>query len=148
MDELSPTLRGGEQADADLQDQRTDAETQGEGAGEQQPAADSAGQQQRAFNAAMAAARRRAERDTEERMRRQTDDDIAAMRIPNPQKPGSYFSSKKELEEYSGALRRADAEKRARAENRSVDEVLEDEADKAFTVTIFHFWHSRAIPVM
>ena len=132
MDELNPTLSGGEQADVDLQDQRTDVEAQGEGQGEQKPAADGAGQQQREFNAAMAAARRRAEKDTAEKMARQMDEDIAAMRIPNPAKPGSFFTGKKDLEEYSGALRRADAERRAKAENRSVEDVLEDDEDRAF----------------
>ena len=132
MDELNPTLSGGEQADVDLQDQGTDVEAQGEGQGEAKPAADSAGQQQREFNAAMAAARRRAEKDTAEKMARQMDEDIAAMRIPNPAKPGSFFTGKKDLEEYSGALRRADAERRAKAENRSVEDVLEDDEDRAF----------------
>jgi len=131
MDEFNPTVSGGEQADVDLQDTGTDVGAQDEGQGADAPEAESA-DQQRAFNAAMAAARRRAERDTEARIRRQTDEDIAAMQIPNPTKPGSYFTSKKDLEDYSGALRRADAERRARADGRSVEEVLEDDADRAF----------------
>ena len=130
MDEFNPTLSGGEQEDVDLQN-GADAGAQGEGQGEQ-PGADNADQQRRQFNAAMAAARRRAEKDTEERMRLQTDDDIRNLRIPNPAKPGSYFNSKKDLEDYSGALRRAEAEKRAKAEGRSVEDVLEDDEDRAF----------------
>ena len=146
MDEFNPTVSGGEQADVDLQtgaDVGAQGEGQGaEGSAERAPAvpqrvpssddADSAGQQQRAFNAAMAAARRRAEKDTEGRVRRQYDEEIAAMRIPNPTKPGSYFASKKDLEDYSGALRQADAERRAQADGRSVEEVLEEDADRAF----------------
>lgn len=130
MDEFNPTLSGGEQEDVDLQN-GADAGAQGEGQGEQ-PGADNADQQRRQFNAAMAAARRRAEKDTEERMRLQTDDDIRNLRIPNPAKPGSYFTSKKDLEDYSGALRRAEAEKRAKAEGRSTEDVLEDDEDRAF----------------
>lgn len=130
MDELNPTVSGGEQADVDLQT-GTDVEAQGEGQGAEAPAAESA-DQQRAFNAAMAAARRRAEKDTEGRVRRQYDEEIAAMRIPNPTKPGSYFTSKKDLEDYSGALRRADAERRAQADGRSVEDVMEEDEDRAF----------------
>ena len=130
MDEFNPTLSGGEQGDVDLKN-GADAGAQGEGQGEQ-PGADSAGQQMRQFNTAIAAARRRAEKDTEERMRLQTDDDIKNLRIPNPAKPGSYFTSKKDLEDYSSALRRAEAEKRAKAEGRSAEDVLEDDEDRAF----------------
>ena len=130
MDELNPTMSGGEQEVVDLQE-GTDAEVKDEGQGTQ-PAAADAGQQQRAFNAAMAAARRKAEKDTEARVSRQYDEEIAAMRIPNPARPGSYFTSKKDLEDYSGALRRADAEKRAKAEQRSVEDVLEEDEDRAF----------------
>ena len=84
------------------------------------------------FNSAMAATRRRAERETEERMRLQTDSEIAGYRIPNPWKPGTFFTSKKDLEEYSTRLRAADARRRAKDQNKSVEEVLEDDADRAF----------------
>lgn len=132
MDEFTtnPTESGGAQEDVDLQN-GADAGAQDEGQG-QEPNADNVDQQRRAFNAAMAAARRRAEKDTGEKMRLKTDEDIAAMRIPNPAKPGSYFTSMKDLEEYSGALRRADAEKRAKATGRTTQDVLEDDEDRAF----------------
>ena len=140
MDEfMNPTTSGGEPADVDRQD--TTTQGQGEGQGTQPegdgqpggPAAEGADQRSaREFNAAMAAARRRAEKDTEARVRRQTDDDIAGYRIPNPAKPGTYFSSKKDLEDYSEALRRADAQQRAKAQGRSVEDVMEEDADRAF----------------
>lgn len=132
MDEftINPTESGGAQEDVDLQN-GADAGAQDEGQG-QEPNADNVDQQRRVFNAAMAAARRRAEKDTGEKMRLKTDEDIAAMRIPNPAKPGSYFTSMKDLEEYSGALRRADAEKRAKATGRTTQDVLEDDEDRAF----------------
>ena len=88
--------------------------------------------QKHAFNAAMAAARRKAEKETEERMSRQIDDDIRDQRIPNPTKPGTYFGSMAELKEYSGALRRADAEERAQKQGRSAEEILQEDDDKAF----------------
>ena len=129
MDEYNPTS-GGELADVDQQGAAEEVKDEGQGA---QPEAGDAGQQnQRQLNAAIAAARRRAEKDTAERVSRQVDDEIAAMQIPNPAKPGTFFTSKKDLEEYSGALRRADAERRAKAEGRSTEEVLEDDADRAF----------------
>ncbi len=141
MDEiLNPTVSGGEPADVDRQETTVQGQDEGQGtpaAGDGQPegkpASDSADQKSaREFNAAMAAARRRAERDTEEKVRKQTDSDIAAMRIPNPAKPGTYFSSKKDLEDYSAALRQADAQKRAREQGRSVEDVLEEDEDRAF----------------
>lgn len=140
MDEtLNPTMSGGELADVDQQD--TTTQGQGEGQGTQPegdgqtggPAAEGADQRSaREFNAAMAAARRRAEKDTEARVSRQYDEDIAGYRIPNPAKPGTYFSSKKDLEDYSEALRRADAQQRAKAQGRSVEDVMEEDADRAF----------------
>jgi len=131
MDELNPTVSGGEQEVVDLQETPAE-EVKDEGQGAEPGAGDAGRQDQRAINAAIAAARRRAERDTEERTRRQVDDDIAAMRIPNPAKPGTYFSSKKDLEDYSGALRAADAERRARAQGRTAADVLEEDADREF----------------
>ena len=141
MDEFAnPTMSGGEPEDVGRQDTNTqgqdagpDTSPEGDGLTGGKSAADGADQQgARAVNAAIAAARRRAERDTEERVRRQTDSDIAGYRIPNPAKPGTYFSSKKDLEDYSEALRRADAQQRAKAQGRSVEEVVEEDADRAF----------------
>lgn len=89
-------------------------------------------QQDRRFNAAMRAARQRAEEETTRRMRQETDNEIAGMRIPNPQRPGSYFESLEEMRRYSGSIRQADAQERAKKENRSVEEVLQDDEDKAY----------------
>lgn len=135
MDELNnPTLSGGELGSEDQQGAQQQTGTEGGQAGE--PAAGNADRQKakqdHAFNAAMAAARRQAERDTEAKIRKQMDDDIAGMRIPNPTKPGTYFSSKKELEEYSGALRQASAEKRAKESGRTVQDVMDEDADREF----------------
>ena len=108
----------------------------GEGAGAQAPDAGGAGRQKaeqdRRTNALMAATRRRAEQETRQRVERERDRSIAEMRIPNPYKPGTFFGSLKEMQDYSEALRRADAEKRAKASNRDVEEVMAEDEERAF----------------
>lgn len=136
MDEnQNPTLSGGEESAVALENGAEAASDEGEREGK--PDFGDAGRkdgdrQKHEFNAAMAAARRRAEKDTEERMSRQYDDDLKAMRIPNPVKPGSFFTSRKELEEYSNALRKADAEERGKKQGRSAEEIMEEDDDRAF----------------
>lgn len=88
--------------------------------------------QSREFNAAMAAARRRAEKETAERLERERDEKIAALKIPNPASPGTFFGGMKDLEAYGGQLRRADAEKRAKAQGRDVAEVMAEDEERAF----------------
>lgn len=102
---------------------------EGENAG---PADRQKPEQDHRFNAAMKAARQNAERDTAQRMGRETDERIAAMRIPNPAKPGSFFRSMEDLNEYSSVLRRHDAEDRAQKQGRSVEEIEEEDANRAY----------------
>lgn len=130
--EHNPTLSGGEQGGEDL---HAEQQTGSEG-GQSGNAAGSADRQKdkhdREFNAAMAAARRQAERDTEGRTRKAMEDELSAMQIPNPAKPGEYFRSYAELKEYSTALRKASAEKRAQESGRSVQDVMDEDADRDY----------------
>ena len=135
-DELNQTLSGGTESVV-APDSAADANPTGEGGHTGEPAAGDAerrgGEKQtHAFNAAMAAARRKAEAETEERMSRQFDDDIRDQKIPNPSKPGTYFSSMAELREYSALLRRADAEERGKKQGRSAEEIIREDEDRAY----------------
>ena len=134
-DELNPTTQsGGTESVVTPQNAAEGSQIEG-GRPDESGAGDANRQdekQKHAFNAAMAAARRKAEKETEERMNRQFNDDIRDQRIPNPTKPGTYFGSMAELKEYSTALRRADAEERAKKEGRSADEILQEDEDRAF----------------
>ncbi|MBR1660295.1 MAG: hypothetical protein IJ705_08255 [Oscillospiraceae bacterium] len=119
----------------DAPDAGTDAEPGDANPAQEQPRRDFAGSgglSEREINARVAAARRRAETDTAERMRREQDRNIAEQRIPNPLRPGEFFSGMKDFEEYGRAVRRADAEKRAKAQNRSVEEVMAEDEERAF----------------
>ena len=89
-------------------------------------------EQTREFNAAMAATRRRAEKETAERLTRERDEQIAALRIPNPGKPGTFFGNMKDLQDYGGEMRRADAEKRAKETGRKVEEIMAEDEERAF----------------
>jgi len=89
-------------------------------------------EQTRKTNAMMAAARRQAERETRERMEREQDEKIAAMRIPDPTKPGEYFKTVADMEAYSKALKRSNAEKRAEREKRDVSEILEEDENREY----------------
>ena len=83
IDETEVQQDGGEAGNEDRQEQ---AETEG-GAAEsaEEPGDGDRGQKQtHELNAAAKAARKQAERETEERMRRKFDEEIAATGIPNP----------------------------------------------------------------
>lgn len=130
---------GGEQENEDLQEDTQneegsdDSET-GEGEGDES-AGDAARQEAeraRKFNASMKAARQSGEKAGEERANKAHAKRIADMRLPNPEKPGSYFSSVEEMEEYSRNYRRSQAEVRAKREQRSVEEILEEDENRAF----------------
>ncbi len=128
---------GGEQENVDLQeetmDESEDLSDTGEGEGEE-PAGDAARQKEdrRQFNASMKAARKSGEKTGEERANAAAKKRISDMRLPNPEKPGTYFQSFEEMEEYSKNLRRSDAEARAKREGRSVEEILEEDENRAF----------------
>lgn len=96
--------------------------------------------QSREENAAIHAARLRAQRDAEAaavaKATAKVDEEIAGMKgLVNPytQKP---FRSFAELRDYNARVAKADIEKRARAEGKSVEELTEDEADRAFLTSL------------
>lgn len=113
----------------DTREQEPESPNEGESAGD---AGRQRAEQDHRFNAAMKAARQRAEKETAERITRETDSKITGMRIPNPDKPGSYFSSLAELESYSRALRKANLETRAKKEGRSAAELEEEDANREY----------------
>lgn len=157
MDEFNPItqeeMEDGGERDVVSPQEEPETEAQGEGEREERndPAAttpmrgdhqenpsgaDNAGQRQaqqsHRFNQAMKAARIQAERETKERMLRERDEEIAALRIPNPNKPGTSFSSLEELRGYSDVLRRGEAERRAKETGRKVEEILAEDEERAF----------------
>lgn len=141
-EELNPIgeeTDGGEQDNEDLQentqnDEGNDDSATSEGEGHE-PAEDAAQQEAektRKFNAAMKAARLAGEKAAEERLGKSHSERIANMRLPNPEKPGEYFTTIEQMEEYSKNYRRAQAEVRAKREQRSVDEIIEEDENRAF----------------
>ncbi|MBQ8264175.1 MAG: hypothetical protein IJY96_05295 [Oscillospiraceae bacterium] len=135
----------GEEADGgelENEDQREDIQdeegSEGSGAGEgaDVKAAEDAARQEaeraRKFNASMKAARLAGEKAAEERLSKAHSQRVANMRLPNPEKPGEYFSTLEEMEEYSKKYRLSQAEQRAKREKRSVDEIIEEDENRAF----------------
>lgn len=96
---------------------------------------DSGRQQTREENAAIRAARIRAQRDAEAaamaKAAARTDEEIANSGVINPY-TGRPFSSMREFREYGDKLRKADIAKRAKQTGRSVADIEEDEANRAF----------------
>lgn len=142
MDEYeNRTVETGDGQDAAVERQGTGgnaAETgnQTETNGQGEKGADIADQQKteqnRKMNAMMAAARRQAEKETRERVTAERDEELAGMKIPNPTKPGEYFRSMAEMAEYSKALKRSNAEERAKREKRDVSEILEEDENREY----------------
>lgn len=101
-------------------------------------ASDGAGQddgtqrQSREENAAIRAARLRARREAEAEAARVMDERIARAGIPNPSNDNKPFASMKEWEEYGAALKRAEIAQQAQKTGRSVAELEEDAANRAF----------------
>lgn len=113
---------GGEAGNEDRQEQ---AEAEG-GAAEsaEEPGDGDRGRKQtHELNAAAKAARKQAERETEERMRKKFDEEIAATGIPNPY-TGKPFGSWKEFQDYS---KRLAAQKRAELQEQADAKKREDE---------------------
>lgn len=110
--------------------QREDGGNAPDGAGQ-----DSGRQQTREENAAIRAARIRAQRDAEAaamaKAAAKTDEDIANSGVINPY-TGRPFSSMKEFKEYGDRLRKADIARRAKQSGRSVADIEEDDANRAF----------------
>lgn len=82
-------------------------------------------------NAAIRAARLRERREAEARAAARADEEIAASGVINPytKRP---FGSVKELREYGQRLREAELSQRARDTGRTVEELTEDEENRAF----------------
>ena len=130
---------GGEQDSEDLQEDIQDEKgSDDSGAGEgadDEPAGDAARQEAeraRKFNASMKAARLDGEKAAEERLSKAHAQRIADIRMPNPEKPGEYFTTIEEMEAYSKSYRRSQAEARAKREQRSVEEILEEDENRAY----------------
>ena len=119
----------------DIQDEKgSDDSGAGEGA-DDEPAGDAARQEAestRKFNASMKAARQSGEKAGEERANKAHAQRIANIRMPNPEKPGSYFETVEEMEAYAANFRRSQAEARAKREQRSVEEILEEDENRAY----------------
>lgn len=113
--------------------QGTEEETQtGAGESEQQGpgAADRAGQrrfQSHEDNAAARMARLR----TEQELRRRYDDEVAGLGIPNPY-TGRPFQSFEEFREYGKRYKETQQENEAKRQGRTVEDLQEEEADRAF----------------
>lgn len=105
--------------------------------GDDTPEPDGAGQavkqrQSREDNAAIRAARLRARREAEAEAARAMDERIARAGIPNPYNDNKPFASMKEWEDYGKALKRAEIAQQAQKTGRSVAELEEDAANRAF----------------
>ena len=119
---------GGEAGNEDRQEQ---AETEG-GAAEsaEEPGDGDRGRKQtHELNAAAKAARKQAERETEERMRRKFDEEIAATGIPNPY-TGKPFGSWKEFQDYSKRFHDEQIRQRAQDEQRTEEDIRREDEDK------------------
>ena len=92
-------------------------------------------QQTREENAAIRAARIRAQRDAEAaamaRAAARTDAEIANSGVINPY-TGKPFSSMKEFKEYGDRTKKAELAKQARETGRSVEDLTEEDKDRAF----------------
>lgn len=107
----------------------------GEGSGEDR-GSDGAGQGEgqtntRAENAAIRAARIRAQREAETRMGARLDEEIASSGVLNPY-TGRPFANMKEFREYGKKLREAELTEQAKKTGKSVEELTEEEANRAF----------------
>ena len=128
IDETEAQQDGGEAGNEDRQEQ---AETEG-GAAEsaEEPGDGNRGQKQtHELNAAAKAARKQAERETEERMRRKFDEEIAATGIPNPY-TGKPFGSWKEFQDYSKRFHDEQIRQRAQDEQRTEEDIRREDEDK------------------
>ena len=127
---------GGQEESVDLQE--TGAEKTDEGAettGGDKPAEDSDSggrerqQQKRADNHLAKVARLRAQRETEERINREVDAEIAAMGLVNPY-TNQPIRTRAQLNEYSTAAQEAQIRERAEQENRPAAEIRREMEDR------------------
>lgn len=112
-----------------------EASDAGEGSGEDR-GSDGAGQSEeerntREENRAIRAARLRAQREAESRAAARLDEEIAKSGVRNPY-TGKPFANMKEFREYGERLREAELAERSKKTGRSVEELSEEEANRAF----------------
>ena len=88
-------------------------------------------EQSREENAAIRAARLRARREAETEAQRAAEERFTRAGIVNPQ-TGKPFGSLKEWEDYASAVKREQRAEEAKKTGRSVEELEEDEANRAF----------------
>ena len=88
-------------------------------------------EQSREENAAIRAARLRARREAEAEAQRAAEERFTRAGIVNPQ-TGKPFGSLKEWEDYASAVKREQRSEEAKKTGRSVEELEEDEANRAF----------------
>ena len=88
-------------------------------------------EQSREENAAIRAARLRARREAEAEAQRAAEERFTRAGIVNPQ-TGKPFGSLKEWEDYASAVKREKRAEEAKRTGRSVEELEEDEANRAF----------------
>ncbi|MBR0311759.1 MAG: hypothetical protein IJQ98_05105 [Oscillospiraceae bacterium] len=88
-------------------------------------------EQSREENAAIRAARLRARREAEAEAQRAAEERFTRAGIVNPQ-TGKPFGSLKEWEDYASAVKREQRAEEAKKTGRSVEELEEDEANRAF----------------
>lgn len=112
-----------------------EASDAGEGSGEDR-GSDGTGQSEeerntREENRAIRAARLRAQREAESRAAARLDEEIAKSGVRNPY-TGKPFANMKEFREYGERLREAELAERSKKTGRSVEELSEEEANRAF----------------
>ena len=97
----------------------------------QEPEVKARPEQSREENAAIRAARLRARREAEAEAQRVAEERFTRAGIVNPQ-TGKPFGSLKEWEDYASAVKREQRAEEAKKTGRSVEELEEDEANRAF----------------
>lgn len=110
------------------------AESEGEGAEKQESGVAGRNQtrsQTHEDNAAAKAARIKAEQETSERLRKQFDEDIAGLGVPNPF-TGRPFKNFQEFKEYGMKFRAQQLEKKAREQGRPVEELREEDENRSY----------------
>ena len=139
-DEGRETVVGSRHADFELVDADSGEPEEKDGKADAAEAAepDGAGQanaktqaQTREENAAIRAARLRERRETETAAAARADAEIAGSGVVNPY-TGKPFASVKEFREYGERVKRAELTARAKKTGQSVDELSEEEQDRAF----------------
>ncbi len=121
--ELNPTIGEAESGGAEepvTSEKETKKETPSE----------DAQKEQRRFNEAMATARRQSAKETADKLGREFDEDIRALGLVSP--TGKAVTSRAELKAYTEAVELQKAQDKAAKQGRTVQEVLDEDANRAF----------------